>query len=78
MAETKTEFLMYKDKPFVRSGNTIYYGHPIDNSEIHAAFERIAEKYFADIYYDSIDYEVGTVDPDEEYIIDPEMATLAD
>lgn len=28
MAETnKNEFLMYKDKPFVRSGNTIYYGN---------------------------------------------------
>ncbi len=28
MAEnSKSEFLMYKDKPFVRSGNTIYYGN---------------------------------------------------
>lgn len=56
----------------------IHYGHRIDNSEICTAFEHIAEKYFADVYYKSIDYEVGTVDPDEEYIIDPEMATLAD
>ena len=31
MAETKTEFLMYKDKPFVRSGNTIYYGNLCDD-----------------------------------------------
>lgn len=28
MAENnKSEFLIYKDKPFVRSGNTIYYGN---------------------------------------------------
>ena len=25
-AESVSEFLMYKDKPLVRSGNTIYYG----------------------------------------------------
>lgn len=56
----------------------IHYGHPIDNSEICVAFEHIAEKYFAEVYYESIDYEVGTVDPDEEYIIDPDMVTLAD
>ena len=31
MAETKNEFLMYKDKPFVRSGNTIYYGNLCDD-----------------------------------------------
>ena len=31
MAETKNEFLMYKDKPFVRSGNTIYYGKLCDD-----------------------------------------------
>lgn len=56
----------------------IHYGHPIDNSEICVAFEHIAEKYFAEVYYESIDYEVGTVDPDEEYIIDPDLVTLAD
>lgn len=26
MAKAKSEFLMYKGKPFVRSGNTLYYG----------------------------------------------------
>ena len=26
----KSEFLMYKDKPLVRSGNTIYYGSMAD------------------------------------------------
>lgn len=31
MAETKNEFLMYRDKPFVRSGNTIYYGNLCDD-----------------------------------------------
>ena len=31
MAETKNEFLMYKDNPFVRSGNTIYYGNLCDD-----------------------------------------------
>lgn len=31
MADTKNEFLMYKDKPFVRSGNTIYYGNLCDD-----------------------------------------------
>lgn len=72
------QWLIMEEIDFTDSGNTIYYGHPIDNSEIHAAFERIAEKYFADVYYDSIDYEVGTVDPDEEFVIDPDMATLAD
>lgn len=28
---TKSEFLMYKDKPFVRSGNIIYYGNLCDD-----------------------------------------------
>lgn len=72
------QWLVMEEIDFTDSGNTIYYGHPIDNSEIHVAFERIAEKYFADVYYDSIDYEVGTADPDEEFVIDPDMATLAD
>lgn len=27
----KKEFLMYQDKPFVRSGNTIYYGNLCDD-----------------------------------------------
>lgn len=31
MAEEKSEFLMYKGKPFVRSGNTIYYGNLCDD-----------------------------------------------
>ncbi len=32
MAESKkNEFLMYKNKPFVRSGNTIYYGNLWDS-----------------------------------------------
>lgn len=31
MAETKNEFLTYKEKPFVRSGNTIYYGNLCDD-----------------------------------------------
>ena len=32
MAEkAKPEFLMYKDKPLVRSGNTLYYGNMSDD-----------------------------------------------
>ena len=30
MAETKSNFLLYKGKPLVRSGNTVYYGHPAE------------------------------------------------
>jgi len=60
----------------------IYYGYPFNayknESEIQIAFQNIAEKYFPEIYNESIDYEEGTVSPDEEYILDPEMATLAD
>ncbi len=60
----------------------IYYGYPFNayenESEIHIAFQRIAEKYFPEIYHESIDYEEGFVIPDEEVIIDPDMATLAD
>lgn len=29
-AKKKSEFLMYKDKPLVRKGNTIYYGNMSD------------------------------------------------
>ena len=29
-AKKKNEFLMYKDKPLVRKGNTIYYGNMSD------------------------------------------------
>lgn len=60
----------------------IYYGYPFsayeNESEIQTAFQNIAEKYFPEIYHETIDFEVGTVIPDEEYIIDPEMATMAD
>ncbi|HZK21331.1 MAG TPA: hypothetical protein VFC76_03530, partial [Oscillospiraceae bacterium] len=32
MAEKETkEFLMYKGKPLVRNGNTLYYGHMSDD-----------------------------------------------
>ena len=30
MAKKKSEFLMYKGKPFVRCGNTLYYGNMND------------------------------------------------
>ncbi len=30
-AKKKSEFLMYKDKPLVRKGNTIYYGSMSDD-----------------------------------------------
>lgn len=30
-AKKKSEFLMYKDKPLVRKGNTIYYGNISDD-----------------------------------------------
>lgn len=74
------QWLVMEEIDFADDGYStiIHYGHPIDNSETHVAFERIAEKYFADVYYKSINYEVGTVDPDEEFVIDPDMATLAD
>lgn len=60
----------------------IYYGHPLNayetKDEIQTAFTRIAEKYFPEIYHETINYEEGTVIPEEEIIIDPNMATLAD
>ncbi len=60
----------------------IYYGYPFNayenESEMQSAFQNIAEKYFPEIYNESIDYEEGFVIPEEEVIIDPEMATMAD
>ncbi len=31
MAEKKNDFLTYKGKPLVRSGNVLYYGNPSDD-----------------------------------------------
>lgn len=42
MADTKNEFLLYKNKPFVRSGNTIYYGNLCD--DFYLVFKILSEK----------------------------------
>lgn len=41
MAEKKNEFLMYKGKPLVRNGDTIYYGNMADD---YVIMMRIASK----------------------------------
>ena len=44
MAETKkNEFLMYKGKPLVRNGDTIYYGNMSDDFVIMMRFASIME-----------------------------------
>ncbi len=47
MAEKKNEFLTYKGKPLVRSGNTIYYG---DMNDDYVIMMRIlSSKEFGDL-----------------------------
>lgn len=78
------QWLVIEEIDFADDGySTIeYYAHPFNayenSGEMQIAFQRIAEKYFPEIYHETIDFEAGTVIPDEDFILDPNMATLAD